>query len=122
MKKDILRNELKKAYLKLLSAIEEAKNYLEMDGVIQRFEFTFELTWKFLKEYLYDQGLICNSPKSCLKEAYKLNLIDNEEICLNMLKDRNLSTHIYDFETSRDIFKRIKELYIFELEKIINLE
>jgi hypothetical protein len=39
-----------------------------------------------------------------------------------MLKDRNLSTHIYDFETSRNIFKRIKELYIFELEKIINLE
>jgi nucleotidyltransferase substrate binding protein (TIGR01987 family) len=122
MKKDILRNELKKAYLRLLSAIKEAKTDLEIDGVIQRFEFTFELTWKFLKEYLYDQGVICNSPKSCLKEAYKLNLIDNEEIWLNMLKDRNLSTHIYDFETSRDIFKKIKELYIFELEKIINLE
>ncbi|MGB9637818.1 MAG: HI0074 family nucleotidyltransferase substrate-binding subunit [bacterium] len=122
MKKDFLKKELNRAYLNLLDAVNKAETDLEIDGVIQRFEFTFELVWKFLKEYLYDQGIICNSPKSCLKEAYKANIIDNEELWISMLKDRNLSTHLYSFEISREIYQRIKELYIFEIKKILNLD
>ena len=48
---------------------------LEKDGVIQRFEFTFELAWKTLKDYLEDQGFIdVSSPKKVLRKAFQENL------------------------------------------------
>ena len=41
------------------------------DATIQRFEYTFEATWKLLKEFLqYREGIVCNSPKSCFREAF----------------------------------------------------
>ncbi|MGA2669646.1 MAG: HI0074 family nucleotidyltransferase substrate-binding subunit [Ignavibacteria bacterium] len=96
------------------SAIDE----LDKDGVIQRFEFTIELLWKMLKLYLEDQGIICNTPKECLKAAFRIGLIDNEEAFLNMLQDRNKMSHLYSKEESEEIYERIKTLYLPNLKKI----
>ena len=120
MKKlDILREELKEALKRLEEALLEAKSELEIDGVIQRFEFSFELLWKTLKFYLEEQGLSCNSPKSCLQEAFSAKIIDHEKDWLSMLEDRNLSVHIYDRETSRKIFNNIKNSYSKLIEKAV---
>lgn len=56
----------KKALSSLEQGIKEAKGELEKDGVIQRFEFTFELMWKTLKIFLYNEGIECKSPRDCL--------------------------------------------------------
>jgi len=107
-----LRNDFEAAFRRLKEAAEEAETPLEVDGTIQRFEFTFELCWKFIRSYLMKEGIECNSPRSCLKEAYKMKLIGDERLWLQMLSDRNRSVHIYDEEISREIFDRIKKDYI----------
>ncbi len=97
---------------RLKEAVEMAKDDLDKDGVIQRFEFTIELFWKSLKTILNYQGIECYSPRSCIKEAYKANLIDDDEIILDMLEDKNRSSHIYSEVTSEEIFERIKKVYV----------
>jgi len=108
----------KKALLSLEQGIKDAKGELEKDGVIQRFEFTFELMWKALKIFLFEEGIECKSPRDCLIKAFKYGIIQNEQIVLDMLNDRNNSTHIYNKEESEEIFQRIKKIYLHELKKI----
>lgn len=61
---------------------------LARDGLLQCFEFSFELSWKTLKAVFEDEGLIgLNSPKQILREAYSVKLIDGEELWFKTLKD-----------------------------------
>ena len=96
---------------RLREGIAQVKDELDKDGVIQRFEFTFELLWKALKIYLEDQGLNCNSPKDCLQQAFRYGILKEEEAFLNMLNDRNKMSHIYSRKESEKIFKNIKDRY-----------
>ena len=105
-------NNFEKGLSRLKEAVERAKDDLDKDGVIQRFEFTIELLWKALKTVLAYQGIECYSPRSCIKEAYKSYLIEDDEIILDMLEDRNRSSHIYSETTSEEIFERIKKVYL----------
>lgn len=79
-----------------------------IDATIQRFEFTFELFWKFLKEFFFQKGLELNYPTDIIKEAFSTNLIDDEDIWIQMLKDRNMSSHTYDEALADKIFARIR--------------
>ncbi len=101
-----------KALNRLEEGIKEAKNDLDKDGVIQRFEFTMEVLLKALRAILLYQGIECYSPRSCIKEAFKANIIDDDEIILDMLEDRNISSHVYNEERSNQIFERIKNVYL----------
>jgi len=103
---------------RLKEAVEIAKDDLDKDGVIQRFEFTIELLWKSLKSILKYQGIECYSPRSCIKEAFKANLIEDDEVILDMLEDRNRSSNIYSEVTSEEIFERIKRIYLDYLIKL----
>lgn len=107
-----------KALNRLKEAVENAEDELDKDGVIQRFEFTVELLWKTLKAILEYKYLQCNSPRNCIKEAFKAGLIEDDEIILDMLEDRNRSSHIYDNSMSEEIFVRIKEAYLNYLLKL----
>jgi nucleotidyltransferase substrate binding protein (TIGR01987 family) len=76
------------------------------DASIQRFEYTFEAAWKALKLYLYDQeGVDVASPKSCIREAFKVGLLDQEECAsfLTMVNDRNLTSHTYVEAVAQEI-------------------
>jgi len=122
-----MRNELQFSVSKLSDAIRklqdgvtEAKDELTRDGVIQRFEFTFELLWKSLKVFLEEEGVICKTPKECLKSAFRIGLIEDEGTFLNMLEDRNKTSQIYSREESEEIFQRIKENYLPQLSKILD--
>jgi len=107
-----------KALSQLSDGVKKTKDQLDRDGVIQRFEFTFELAWKTLKLFLLAQGIISKSPAEALKESYKFGLIKDEEIFLDMLEDRNQTTHIYSEEISKAIFTRIKKSYLPSLKKL----
>ena len=92
------------------------------DALIQRFEFTFEMIWKLLKAYMEEQGIQdINAPKSVLKEAYAQNLIDNENVWISMLKDRNLTSHIYSEAVAVRISKDIIGSYIPLIEKVLKM-
>jgi nucleotidyltransferase substrate binding protein (TIGR01987 family) len=110
---------LEKAYITLEDGINSAVSDLEKDGVIQRFEYSFELLWKTLKIFLFDQGIICKSPKDCLKSAFKFGLIENDEAFLNMLEDRNIMSHLYSREDSVLIFENIKKSHSINMRNLI---
>lgn len=110
--------KLNDAVNRLREGCDKAKQDLEIDGVIKRFEFTFELLWKCLKIILENEGIICKSPLGCLKEAFKFGLIEDEDIYLDMLRDRNKTSHLYSKEEAAKIFQRIRENYCLHLENI----
>ena len=90
------------------------------DGVIQRFEFTYELAWKTIKEYLEDIGIVDrNSPKAVIKEAYAQKLITDEKSWLLIMKDRNLTSYVYKEEMAQEIVERITVYYVNEFEKLL---
>lgn len=112
-------------FIKALDRLKEGllqydeEDELQRDGIIHRYEFTFELAWKTLKEVFEDEGLVgLNSPKTVLREAYSSGLIDDEKIWLDMLVDRNAPSHIYSQSNAIEICKRIKEIYVDKLEEL----
>lgn len=109
---DQVRGDFQNALKMLEEAIGAAQSDLEVDGALQRFEFTFELFWKTLKLHLEQEGVLAGTPRQCFKEAYRLGLIKDETSALRMLDDRNLTVHPYDHKTSREVFDRVKTLYL----------
>jgi nucleotidyltransferase substrate binding protein (TIGR01987 family) len=103
-----------KALDRLEEALQEEPVGLNLDAIIQRFEFTYELTWKVLKSFLFRDGIECNSPRDCFKTAFQTGYINNEDLWLEMINDRNLTSHIYDEEQTRSVYRRIKKLYYNE--------
>ncbi|OFV69064.1 HI0074 family nucleotidyltransferase substrate-binding subunit [Acetobacterium wieringae] len=113
---------LKKAVDRLSEGILELQanqSSIVRDGVIQRFEFTTELAWKAAREYLMDQGFVdINSPKSVMKEAFSYGLITDDKIWIQLLNDRNLTSHIYKEEIADEICDRIIKTYFQEFKAL----
>lgn len=111
MKKTEIKLEKFKKALTALEAIylkpvqEDRSN---IDATIQRFEFTFELGWKFLKDYFQERDLYLNYPKEVIQESFVVGLIDDEEAWIQMLRDRNMTSHTYDEKLADEIYERIK--------------
>ena len=120
-------DERKNDYFNALNRLEDAlKKDLDddiiIDGIIQRFECTFEQAWKVMKLYLEDQGILDEAlaPRSTIKCAYKHKLIDDGDIWIEMMLDRNRTSHMYDESTAVSIVGHVKDKYIFEFEKLKN--
>lgn len=83
-----------------------------LNGQAQKFEYTAELCWKLLRNYLFDyEGLTVNSPKSVIKSCYNNNLID-EQLYLELIQiinDRNKLSHIYKESDFKKITKKFKK-------------
>lgn len=97
------------------SAAKEQLSELEKAGVIQSFEFTFELAWKTMKDYLNEKGINAIYPKDVIKEAFQSELITNGDVWMDMLDSRNLMSHTYHSEDSRFVFTEIVTKYVNEL-------
>ena len=111
-----------KALERLVEALEEQETELNVDAVLHRFEFTFELAWKTMKDYLEYIGVIerTGSPREVIKSAFSFGIIENGEEWINMMLARNELFHLYDEETSRKIYYNIKEKYINLLKELKN--
>lgn len=82
------------------------------DGVIQRFEFTFELSWKLMKTFLAYIGIAeIKSPRATIREAFTYGLIEDGEQWIDMMVDRNKTSHLYDEEEAKLIYGKIKDDY-----------
>ncbi len=82
------------------------------DASIQRFEYSIELFWKLLKIILENKcAIIAKNPKDILSESYAQDFIENEQIWLDMIKDRNRTSHLYDQALANEIYQNIKEKY-----------
>ncbi len=111
--------------LRALSTLEDISkepfSVIVRDAAIQRFEYTFESLWKFLKEYLKEkEGLIANSPKTCFREIFSLGFLNEEETaqCLDMTDRRNDTSHTYKEAIAQIIYGKIKE-YVLLMRSIM---
>ena len=117
----------RRAFKLLYEALEnrdiDQYSMLELEGIIQRFEYTFELGWKTFKDYLEYSGIKLTeaTPRKVIKECAARGIFSEAKIdgnmYLEMMLSRNALAHIYDFKKFTEIIVKIKTGYLQELEK-----
>jgi nucleotidyltransferase substrate binding protein (TIGR01987 family) len=97
----------------MLRALEEFSD-LELEGLIQRFMYTFELAWKTMKDFLEASGVLIVpvTPKAVIKEAFAAKLIDNGQGWIDMMLERNLLSHTYDEQRFRKALLNIRTRWL----------
>lgn len=101
-----------KAFLLLQRTLEiQNPSEAEKGGLIQFYEMAFELAWKLMKDYLFEQGFTVNSPREAIKQAYQSDIIDNGQEWIDALEDRNLTTHTYDESIADKVVSAIRKSY-----------
>ncbi len=114
-------------FVKALSQLKEAVTLaqqrplskLEEQGLIQAFEFTHELAWNTLKDFLESRGVQnLYGSKDATREAFKTGLVENGEAWMDMVKSRNLTSHTYDEATAAQIISAIRNTYFAEFEAL----
>ena len=113
-----------RAFLLLRSALEERgleqMSELEKEGLIQRFEYSYELAWKTMKDYLEEQGTIINpvTPRNVIKEAFSAQIIADGQVWVDMMLHRNLLAYTYDFSKFKEILDAVVERYLDAQEQL----
>src|SRR3990172_5945884 len=112
-----------KALSQLAEAVELARqrelSKLEKQGMIQAFEFTHELAWNTLKDFLEDRGVRdLYGSRDATREAFRTGLIENGETWMSMIQSRNLTSHTYDEATASVIAFAIRNTYFTEFEAL----
>ncbi len=109
---EVRYEDAKRAIGTLIEIIHQPFSIIVRDAAIQRFEYTFEAFWKFIKDYLrIKEGVVCNSPKSCFRELFTISIIKEDETIklLEMTDDRNMTSHTYKEEVAKIIYGKLKE-------------
>jgi len=105
-------SNFKKATMQLTESIEKGElNKLEVQGLIQCFEYTFELAWKTLKDYLEEEGLSVKSPRETIQIAFQSEFITDGHAWIDALEKRNLMAHTYDEARANEAEILIREKY-----------
>jgi len=103
---------LEKAYAQLAEACAvETYSNLELAGLVQTFQFTFELAWKTMKDLLFYEGYQGDSPREVLRQAFALGILPDVDQWLKALESRNRLTHTYDQKTASEAQEIIKTVY-----------
>lgn len=98
------------------------KNGLYRDALIKRFEFTFELSWKCLKEYLEFNGVpVRDTPRDIIKTSFQRYLINDEQVWLDMIDARNKTAHIYKEEQAIAVAEDISVKFVKALSALKEL-
>lgn len=102
---------LGRALERLKEALQEERTEFMIDATIQRFEFSIELFWKTLKRQLAFEGIEATTPRETIKHAYKNGWLNDEPLWIDMLDDRNRTSHVYSEEMANEIYDRIKDYH-----------
>ncbi|RJP33479.1 MAG: nucleotidyltransferase [Candidatus Omnitrophota bacterium] len=95
---------------------------LERAGLVQIFEFTFELAWKTLKDLLFYEGFEVKTPRETIRQAFEVEYLEEAgaETLLDGLKKRNLLSHTYEETTAKEAEELIKNQYTPILRQVYN--
>ena len=111
-----------KASINLNETIECIKqngiNKIYTMALIQAYEIVFELAWKTMKDYLEFNGIITDTPRETIKEAFSKNIISDGQIWIEMMEARNKTSHTYTEEYAKSLCDDILNIYS---KQIINL-
>jgi nucleotidyltransferase substrate binding protein (TIGR01987 family) len=117
-------DNFQKAFLLLKEALEEKPmneySRLEQEGIIQRFEYTFELAWKTIKDKLFYEGYDEKTPRAVIRRAFEVEFISEEdtEIWLDSLNKRNILSHTYNEDAAREALEAILDNYYPVIKKV----
>jgi nucleotidyltransferase substrate binding protein (TIGR01987 family) len=108
-------------FIKALKLYEDAVSpgltRLEEEGLIHRFEYTFELAWKCLQDLLQERGYAnVRGPRPVSEQAFQDGLVTNGPVWMQMLKARNETTHLYDEATFLSVAKGVKGPFLQALQ------
>jgi nucleotidyltransferase substrate binding protein (TIGR01987 family) len=110
-------DNFEKAILRLKDAIKIVNpSIIEQAGIIQTFEFTFELGWKTLKDYLENEGFTVSSPRKAIKQGFQSEIILDGEVWLDALEKRNLMAQTYDEKCASTAIELINKKFYPSLE------
>ena len=106
-----------RAFVLLRDALEngpDSLNPLEKEGLIQRFEFSFELAWKTLKDFMEQDGFVFATitPRQVLKDAFAAKILPDGQAWIDMLDHRNLLSHTYNLAKFEEAVKAVHERYL----------
>lgn len=107
-----------RAFVLLRSALEERPldqySALEQEGIIQRFEYAYELAWKTMRDYLEANGVEINpvTAREVIKQAFAAKVVANGQVWIDMMLHRNQLSHTYDFAKFRQVLDAIKAHYL----------
>ncbi|MFW2488534.1 nucleotidyltransferase substrate binding protein [Clostridium chromiireducens] len=125
MNEDILWKQrfsnYKKAAMQLEEFIEKDElNKFEIQGLIQCFEYTFELAWKTMKDYLENEGFEVKSPRQTIQTAFQTQLVTDGHTWIDALEKRNLMAHTYDEDVAKEAEQLIKQKYYGIIKELLN--
>lgn len=84
------------------------------DSIIKRFELSYDLLWKYLREYIgLSQGIYADSPRKVFDLCFQYGITNADEgqLLFNMIKSRNLTTHTYDVDLANEMSEKVAEYY-----------
>jgi len=118
-------DNLQRAYTRLRSVLELAAEDPESEVVrlasIKAYEFTFELSWATLKDYLSYNGIDARLPREVIKQAFATGLLADGQLWIDMLEERNLMAHTYDDARAKAAVTQIQTRYLAGLEQLHTL-
>ena len=123
--KDIRWKQRFQNFLKAFTLMKEAIDAfdtlsdLEKEGLVQRFEYTFELAWKTLKDFLEAKGVELSFPRDVIKEGFSTQIIANGEVWIEMLDNRNLTAHTYEEKIFKEVLQNIRIKYYSAIAELI---
>lgn len=109
-------------YKRAFTLLREAIDYmdgrelsqLEKEGVIQRFEYTMELAWKVMRDYLESENVVFGqiTPKAVIREAFESKFVSDGQLWMDMLDARNLMSHSYDQKDFEEVIDNLRHVYL----------
>jgi nucleotidyltransferase substrate binding protein (TIGR01987 family) len=111
------RNRLQEA---LEGTAQEPNNHLYQIALIGAFQFTFELSWKTMKDYLVYKGVTVSLPRDVIKQAFHHQLVHDGQVWIDMMEDRNVMAHVYQEKAALDAVRIIRERYAPAIDRIYN--
>lgn len=100
---------LEKAVQTLETGLAEPLTDIVRDAVIQRFEYSFELSWKTLQTASVYVGSECNSPREAVKQGFKMGWLKNPDDWFEALEARNRTSHTYNVQVAREVYDVAKK-------------
>jgi len=104
-----LKIDLSRSLDRLKESIKHKESDLVRDAVIQRFEFTFELSWKLMASILQDQNATTYGTKNVIRKAAQLQIVNDPQIWFKFLEARNLTVHTYKLITAKKVYRLAKK-------------
>ena len=113
-----------RAFLLLKEAVEIMEtrelSQLEKEGVVQRFEYTMELSWNVMKDYLESESVVFEqiTPRAAIRKAFEAKLIENGDLWMEMLDARNSMSHKYELEEFEKLIEDLQFNYLDEFNRL----